>query len=253
MGRLNGKRAIVTGGASGIGRTDCELFHAEGARIMIADISEEKGQALATDLGDGAVFHKVNVANEDDWRKAIAQAVKLWGGLDILINNAGIATAGGPQGVEDVTIDEWRKIQAINVEGVVLGCKHAVPLMRDSGGGSIVNISSIAALVGTPNLAAYGASKAAVYQYSLTVALHCARKGYNIRCNTVHPGIVRTETLDKVFNEEEREVRRKAIPLGDFGTPADIAAAVLFLASDESKHITGTKLMVTGGIGISML
>lgn len=253
MGRLNGKRAIVTGGASGIGKADCKLLHREGARVIIADISEERGQALAAELGDNAEFQKLDVSNEENWKQVIMRIKELWDGLDILVNNAGIASAGGSQEVEDVTIDEWRKVMAVNVEGVVFGCKHAIPVMRESGGGSIINISSIAATVGTPSLSAYGASKAAVYQYTLTVALYCARKHYNIRCNSVHPGIVHTEILDKAFSKDELEARRKAIPLGDFGEPEDIANAVLFLASDESKHMTGSRLMVTGGIGISML
>ena len=253
MNRLEGKIAIITGGAAGIGRETVKRFVSEGARVVIADIQERAGEEVAAEIGSSARYEKLDVSHEESWAQVVAKTAEEWGGLDVLVNNAGISSAAGPQDPETVSVEEWRAVQRVNVEGIILGCKYALPIMKHARSASIVNISSIAALIGTPNLAAYGASKAAVYQYTKTVALHCARNRYPIRCNSVHPGIVRTEILDKVFSPEEQEVRRKAIPIGEFGEPGDVADAVIFLASDESKHVTGTKLMVTGGIGISML
>jgi 3(or 17)beta-hydroxysteroid dehydrogenase len=247
MGRLDGKVAIVTGGVSGIGRETVKVLCAEGARVMIADVAEPAGRELAAELGQGACFQSLDVRSEAQWKAAVASCVARWGRLDVLVNNAGINGSSQHQWPDSIDLEEWRKVQAVNVEGVLLGCKYAIPAMRDTGSGSIVNLSSMAGIVGTPNLTGYGASKAAVYQISKTVALHCARRKYPVRCNSVHPGMIKTQQLS-VFTPEELEVRRAAIPLGDFGTPRDVALAILFLASDESRYITGSRIVVDGGV-----
>jgi 3(or 17)beta-hydroxysteroid dehydrogenase len=247
MGRLEGKVALVTGGASGIGRETVSVFCAEGAKVMIADIADRAADALAAELGDSVVSQRLDVSDEEQWRKAISACVRMWGRLDILVNNAGITGSSTAQFPDSIDMGEWRTVQAVNVEGVMLGCKHAIPAMKASGDGTIINLSSMAGLVGTPNLTAYGASKAAVYQITKTVALHCARQGWPIRCNSVHPGMIETGQLN-VFTKEELDVRRSRVPMGRFGAPRDVALAILFLASDDSRYITGSRIMVDGGI-----
>ena len=252
MKRIEGKVAIVTGAASGLGRATAERLAEEGAIVIATDVSVDGAPPAGA-----AAFRVQDVRSEDGWKRLVAEVVAAHGGLDILVNNAGVGLVGGHhRGVEDTALEDWRTVQEVNVEGVFLGCKHAIPAMRTRGGGAIVNLSSVAALVPTPFLSAYGASKAAVAQLSRTVALHGAP--HKVRCNSVHPGQMITPMLDGlhatvgVETNQGAEAARAAflerIPLGEFGEARDIANAVLFLVSDEARHVTGTQLVVDGGM-----
>jgi 3(or 17)beta-hydroxysteroid dehydrogenase len=257
VSRLTGKVALVTGGASGIGRAIAERLSADGARVFISDIQTALGQSVAGEQHFEFLAH--DVANESQWLDVIRRIAAECGGLHILVNNAGILSPPSElANPETTTLSDWRRLFAVNVEGVFLGCKTAIPAMQACGGGSIINISSVAALLATPFATAYGASKATVRHLTKSVAQHCAERRLNIRCNSVHPGIVRTTALDKAFAEAaaQRGVsvevilkeRQGAVPMGEFATLKDIAAAVAFLASDESRHMTGAHLVIDGGL-----
>ncbi len=247
MGRVDNKIIIVTGAAAGIGYEIAKRLVAEGARVVLADVRAEAAAEAAASLGEAASGVALDVRDDVAWGRMMEQAVTRFGRIDAVVNNAGIAATSQPQDVEQVAVEDWRAIQAVNVEGVLLGCQHAIRTLRQAGG-SIVNLSSIAALVGTPTLAAYGASKAAVTQLTKTVALHCARKGYKIRCNSVHPGLVATGLFEATFSAEERAEKLKTIPLGEFAKPQEVAAMVLYLVSDESAHVTGARFVIDGGM-----
>ena len=261
MGRVAGKVALVTGGARGFGAATAKRLVEEGAKVMITDVLTAEGAATAQALGAACTFLRQDVTDEAQWRAAVDATVSTHGGLHILVNNAGIRLQGIPSGVEGMRLEDLRATMAVNVEGVALGCKHGVPAIRKCGGGSIVNLSSIAALLPTAGLLEYGMSKAAVRQLTLSVAAHCARKGMRIRCNSVHPGMMLTAMMDGILEDAASqgkttvdgamEARRKRIPLGEFGTPEDVANAVLFLASDESRYITGAALVVDGGVTLN--
>lgn len=254
-GRLQGKRAVVTGGANGIGFAIASRFAQEGASVLLTDINRNAAEKASQELG--VPYLVQDVSQEDGWRKMLGQVQERFAGLDVLVNNAGVGDLSGSDSPESTTLDDWRRIFQVNAEGVFLGCRQAIPLMAKQGG-SIINISSIAALVPTPFITAYGASKAAVLQLSRSVALYCAQNGYKIRCNTIHPGQISTPMHDKLMSDTARlagaafeDVRGdylSRIPLGEFGDPLDIANAALFLASDEAKHVTGAQLVVDGGM-----
>jgi len=249
MGRMDGKIALVTGGASGLGRESALLFAREGARVAITDINVEGGRAVAAEIGAAALFLEHYVTSEAQWIEAIDQTVAAFGGLHVLVNSAGI---GLSKSVEDTELEEWRRVHAIDLDGVFLGCKHAIAKIAASGGGSIVNISSIAGIIAGHNMAAYNSAKAGVRHLSKSVALHCARKGYNIRCNSVHPAFIDTPILDQ-YKERFGEAAAldkfaRQIPLGRVGQPREVAYAILYLASDESSFTTGTELIIDGGI-----
>ncbi|MEQ9520751.1 MAG: glucose 1-dehydrogenase [Parvibaculum sp.] len=264
MGRLNGKVALVTGGGSGIGRGAAIAMAAEGAKVFVTDIDAEGGNetvALIAKAGGQAKFATQDVVDEGRWAEIVSQTVAAFGGLNILLNNAGIAI-GAP--VTEMSLEDWRRQTAINVDGVFLGCKHAIPSMAESGGGSIVNVSSIAGFKGAPGLSGYCATKGAVRLFSKAVALECAQAQNNIRCNSIHPGIIDTAIWSKsiidgntfansdVMPEGANAIDAVALaaataPLGTVGLPADIAAGVVFLASDEARYITGTELVIDGG------
>jgi 3(or 17)beta-hydroxysteroid dehydrogenase len=246
-GRLAGKVAIVTGGGSGIGAAIVRRFRREAARVVVADIDLPAAEAIAAEPGAEAIAVAHDVRDEAAWRELIGRCEARFGGLHVLVNNAGIVGPDG-QDPERLTLDAWQAVVAVDAEGVFLGCKTAIPAIARAGGGAIVNISSIAALRPTPGLVAYGAAKAAVRQLTQSVALYCARNRLRIRCNSIHPGIVRTPMFEAAFDEAERRRRTDEVPLGRLGEPEDIAEAVLFLASDESSYITGAKLIVDGGI-----
>ena len=244
-GRVEDKVAIVTGGASGIGRGAAEALAREGARVVITDVQEELGRDAAKAIGGDAVFVRHDVTSEDSWRSAIAAALERFGRLDVLVNNAGIIIVVD---IEETTVEQWRKIMAVNAEGVFLGCKHAIPAMRRSGGGSIINLSSAAGLVGTPMFPAYSASKGAVRLLTKSVAAHCRNKGDAIRCNSIHPGgidtpllraITRTPSLPNL--EENLAAPGRALGMG---TPADIGHLVVYLASDESRFMNGSEVAI---------
>ncbi len=250
MARVEGKVALVTGGASGIGRACVRLLAAEGAKIVVTDINARGGRAVAAQLGEDALFVEHDVTDADIWQAAVEQAIAVYDGLHILVQSAGIAMNAS---VEDTSLDDWRRIHAVDLDGVFLGCKTAIPAMRDSGGGSIVNISSVSGIIAGHNLAAYNSAKAGVRLLSKSVALHCARTGAGIRCNSVHPSFIDTPMLAPVLehvgnNAAGRDKLARQVPLGRIGEADDVAYAVLYLASEESKFVTGAELVIDGGI-----
>ena len=252
MSRLNGKSIIVTGAASGIGNACAEVFVREGARVLVGDIDEKGGAETAKRLGDAAVFSKLDVQDEDDWRDAIDTALRHFGRLDGLGNIAGIDV--DDDNLEDCTPQSWSKTLRVNLDGVFLGTKHAILAMKASGGGSIVNISSIFGLVSDPygeNIA-YTASKGGVRLLSKSAAMYCAREGYAIRVNSIHPGFIETPMLTvDIERAADPEAERGAItarhPIGRLGRPQDIANTALYLLSEESAFVTGAELAVDGG------
>jgi 3(or 17)beta-hydroxysteroid dehydrogenase len=244
MGRLQGKRTLVTGAASGLGEAIARRYVAEGASVVLADIDVSGGEALAAELGDAARFVRLDVSDEDSWLAALGTCDR----LDVLVNNAGITTLGS---IEEVTLAQFMHEIEIDVVGVFLGCKHVIPLMREQGG-SIINMSSMAGVRAQGNLAAYNAAKAAVTHLTKSCALHFAEQGYGIRCNSVHPGAIHTPILDKVLAQSADP---KALysswvaihPIGRLGKPEEIAAIAVYLASDESAFATGAEFRVDGG------
>lgn len=248
VGRFLNKASIVTGAASGIGLATAQRLVAEGGNVLLTDLDEQAGSEAAQRLGPAARFRVHDAASEEDWESVVADCVSRFGRLDVLVNNAGVAFLAGQLPPEEVTLEEWQHVNAVNAAGVMLGCKHAIRAMKLSGGGAIVNIASIAATVASPLAVPYGASKAAVVQLTKTVAYDCARRGYNIRCNAVLPGTIET-TLYKTFSEEQRAANARGVPLGRVGTPEDVAMAVAFLASDDAGYITGAQIAVDGGLG----
>ena len=250
MGRVEGKVALITGGASGIGRASAELLAAEGARVVIADIDETGAAAVARGIGEAALMMRLDVTSEDDWRAAIAGTLEAFGQLHVLVNSAGVSVL---KNVEDTTLEEWRFVNGVNLDGTFLGCKHAIPAIKESGGGAIINLSSVSGLVGGHNLAAYNASKGGVRLLTKSVALHCARKGYNIRCNSVHPTFIDTPILEPILARAEdpelmRQKLARQVPIGRLGQPEEVAAGILYLASDESAFMTGAEFVLDGGV-----
>jgi len=245
MGRLDGKVALISGGARGQGATEAGLFVREGAKVVFGDILDEAGKQVETEIratGGEATYVHLDVTNENSWHAAVDTAVRLYGKLNILVNNAGIYIR---KRIEETTEDDLDQIMAVNVKGVFLGTKHALPAMRRAGGGSIINISSTAGLVGNPNGSpAYTATKGAVRLFTKATAVQHARD--NIRCNSVHPGPIETDMLKEATGGRE-EAYRQRVPLGRFGTTEDIAYGVLYLASDESSFVTGSELVIDGG------
>jgi 3(or 17)beta-hydroxysteroid dehydrogenase len=254
MGRVDGKIALVTGGANGIGQAVCRRLAEEGATVVIADVKAEAGQALAAELGAKAEFVSLDVRDEAAWQSVMDGVLTRHGRLDILVNNAGILATTQHQSIDDAGLDEWDAVQAVNAKGVFLGCRAGVKAMKAGGGGSIINLSSIAGIIATPLIVAYGASKGAVRQMTKSVAIDCARKGYRVRCNSVHPGLIDTnmgaESMGMGGGDPAENLKKRvaATPMGERGEPLDIANGILFLASDESKHMTGAELVIDGGL-----
>ncbi len=246
-GRLAGKTALITGAASGIGKAAARLFHAEGARVAATDRNEA---GLADLAGVAELVLAQDVTHEARWREVVDAVVAAFGKLDILVNSAGIALKGN---IETATLADFRRTEAVNVEGTFLGCREAIRVMKGSGGGSIVNLSSVAGIIGDAQSAAYCASKGAVRLLTKSAALHCGRAGYNIRLNSVHPSFADTPMVQELIAtsknpERVREGLMKAAPLGRMGRPEEVANAILYLASDESSFTTGIELMVDGGL-----
>ncbi len=258
MKRLDNKIALITGAGSGIGLATARLMADHGAVIIATDINGEAAQETAQELGNGTLFFQHDVSSEADWQRVKKAVMAKHGRLDVLVNNAGTSGPHAPQAPEFASLETWDKTNRINLGGVVLGCRTAIAMMKENGSGAIVNISSLAANMATPDFAPYGAGKAAVRQFSKSVALYCARKKYNIRCNSVLPGFIETpmgqEALEGSISGKKTdpvimaECIKKSIPLRIFGRPKDIAYAVLYLASDEAKFITGTDIIVDGGV-----
>ena len=245
MGRLDGKVAIISGGARGQGEVEARLFVQEGARVVFGDILDEEGKqveaAIREDGGEATYVH-LDVTQEADWQQAVAAAVSTYGKLDILVNNAGILRRDG---IEETSRELWDTVMAVNATGVFLGTKHAIPEMRKAGGGSIVNISSVSGMValGGP---AYNASKGAVRVFTKVTAIRHADD--NIRCNSIHPGPVRTPMTESTYSDPDMLAQRlRSMPLGRLGTSEDIAYGVLYLASDEAAYMTGSELVIDGG------
>ena len=252
MPRLKGKEVLVTGAAQGIGLSIAQLFVEQGALVYLSDIKDKQGQQETDKLGSKAHYLHLDVSQESDWIKA-KQVIQQ---CDIVINNAGITgflESKGPHDPENLDLESWHKVHKTNLDGVALGCKYAIKMMKKSNAASIVNISSRSGIVGIPAASAYASSKAAVRNHTKSVALYCAEQGYNIRCNSIHPGAILTPMWDAMLGEGE--ARKQAItqvaadiPLKTMGETIDVAYAALFLASDESKYITGIELNIDGGI-----
>ena len=247
--RLAGKTALVTGAGSGLGEATAKRFAEEGARVYVTDINLEAAQRVAADIGAAATAHYQDVTDEAAWDALMAEILSS-GPLHIVVNNAGIVISGS---VEDASLEDWRKTQAVNLDAVFLGTRAAIKAMKPQGG-SIINISSIEGLVGEAKAAAYNASKGGVRIFTKSAALHCAEEGYAIRVNSVHPGFILTPMVEQGLAQvdpDEIEALTtaflKQIPLGEMGMPRDIANGCLFLASEESRYMTGAELVIDGG------
>lgn len=251
MKRVEGKVALVTGASLGLGRAAAVMLAREGARVVLSDLKAEEGGQVAEEIvasGGEAMFLRQDVSNEEDWRRVMASVASRFGPLDVLVNNAGVALSAS---IEDTSLEQWRWLMGINLDGVFLGTRYAIAAMKDRGG-SIINLSSIEGLIGDPNLAAYNASKGGVRLLTKSAALHCAKAGYKIRVNSIHPGYIRTPMVEGyVAAQADANAAEAAIaalhPLGHLGEPNDIAYGVLYLASDESKFVTGAELVIDGG------
>lgn len=251
--RLKQKVALVTGGGSGIGAAICKRFAEEGAAVVVTDINADAANNTATTIansGGKALALQQDVCDESRWRSVVTETLRAFNGLDVLVNNAGIAIPGS---VEDTSLEDWRKTQSVNLDAVFLGTREAISAMKDSGG-SIINVSSIEGIIGEPLAAAYNASKGGVRIFTKSVALHCADNGYNVRVNSIHPGYIMTPLVTNAMDEFEPTEAEQlldrllaSIPMGAMGEPADIANGALFLASDESRYMTGSELVIDGG------
>ncbi len=253
MGRVENKIALITGAAQGLGAETARILAVEGASVVLTDINAEGVRQVAEEINtvgcDKAIAFGQDVSSEDGWQQTIEKIRDHFGRFDILVNNAGIGSIGN---VEDETLETWKHVHAVDLDSVFLGCKYGIPLMAESGGGSIINVSSISGIIAGHNLAAYNSAKAAVRHLSKSVALHCAHEGNKIRCNSVHPAFIDTPILDGLVGGSDRQAALdklgRQIPLGRVGQPEDVAYAVLYLASDESQFVTGTEIRIDGGI-----
>ncbi|MBX9720810.1 MAG: glucose 1-dehydrogenase [Candidatus Obscuribacterales bacterium] len=256
VGKLEGKVALITGSAQGIGEEAGIVLARAGAIVVVSDIQDEKGKKVVGKIGPSALYLHLDVRSEENWKQVMKTILQKFSKLDILVNNAGITgfqEGFGPQDPENATLESWRAVHEVNSDGVFLGCKYAIQAMKTNPGSSIINISSRSGLVGIPGAAAYASSKAAVRNHTKSVALYCASQGYPIRCNSIHPAAILTPMWEPMLgNGPERKDRMtqiaKDIPMQKMGMPDDVANAVLFLASDESKYITGIELTIDGGI-----
>ena len=246
MARLSGKVALISGGARGQGAEEETLFVQEGAKVIITDVLDDEGKKLEAELnetGGDAQYMPLDVTDENQWDSVIQRILEAHGQIDILVNNAGILLE---KGVEETSEEEWDRIQDVNSKGVFLGIRAVLPAMREAGSGSIVNISSVAGLIGSA-YAAYGASKGAVRLLTKSTAVQYGPEG--VRCNSVHPGVIETDMTEGMLSDPRtREIRLKNTPLGTFAVAKDVAYAVLYLASDESRYVTGSELVIDGGL-----
>ena len=257
MGQVQGKVALITGASAGIGAACAEALAVEGARVVLTDVDDTGGEALAAKLraaGYEALYLHQDVTDEARWAEVVATIEATYGRLDVLVSNAGIAIM---KPLVDMTLAEWRRQNAVNIDGVFLSVKYSIPAMRRAGGGSLILMSSIAGMRGSAGLAGYSASKGAVRFFAKSVALECAGARDGIRCNSVHPGVIETDIWQKMPQGspggrnapvDACQLAANIVPLGEAGTPADIAAGVVFLASDASRHMTGSELVIDGGV-----
>lgn len=250
MPGLNGKTCVVTGAARGIGRAIAARFHEEGARVFLTDIDVAAGTSSAAAIG--CAFIALDVREEGDWQR-LARAVPV---ADVVVNNAGVTgfeTGAGRHDPEHASLEDWRAVHRVNLDGTFLGCRYAIAAMKRAGTGSIINISSRSGLVGIPGAAAYASSKAAVRNHSKSVALYCAQQGWRIRCNSIHPAAILTPMWEPMLGTgPDREERMRALvadtPLRRFGTPDEVAAVAVMLASDEATYLTGAEINLDGGL-----
>lgn len=249
MGRVAGKVALITGAASGLGLEDARILAEEGAKVVITDVNVEKGEAAAKGIGSAATFIKHDVSSEEDWVRVIDQIKSHHGQLDILVNNAGVVVLSNPV---DCTLDEFRFANSIMSEGVFLGMKYSMQLLKDSTGGSIINMSSTASHLGYPIFFAYSAAKGAVRSMTKSMAMHCQAEGYAVRCNSIHAGGIETPMVQFAQGRAEEAPldipENKVLPADSLGTPRDVANMVLYLASDESRFVTGAEFVVDNGL-----
>lgn len=248
MGQLDGKAGIITGAASGIGAACARVLTREGARLVLTDVDQTGGERIADETGSTFIRH--DVTDEASWPAVVAAAVQVFGGLHILVANAGISMIGP---AIEMSLADWRRQIAVNVDGVFLSVKYCIPPMRRSGGGSIIMMSSVAGLRGSPGLAGYGASKGAIRLFAKSIALECAHIRDGIRVNSVHPGVIDTPIWSKVAPSKKAPLNPKlvaaaVVPLREAGTAEDVANGVLYLASDASRHVTGSELVIDGGM-----
>ena len=249
MARLEGKVALITGGASGIGAATGRLMVAEGARVALTDRDIALGEKVASEIGSAAKFLPHDVTCEEDWKRVVTDTEKAFGRLDVLMNCAGISVPGS---IDEASFEHWRETMSVNADGVFLGCKYGVEALRRAGAGSIINVSSTLGIRGASAFAAYCASKGAVAMLTKSVALRCAEARWNIRCNSIHPGAIDTPIMDPYISaapsrEEGLAGFGKLHPMGRVGQPHEVAALAVFLASDESSFITGVEIPVDGG------
>ena len=253
--RVDGKMSFVTGAAQGLGEAIAYMLAKEGSKVVLADINYDKvvsvSERINNEFPEQAFPIMLDVTSEDQWKESLIEAEKLMEGINVLVNNAGI---GGGTTIEDTDYETFQNVMKVDTDSVFLGCKYAIPIMKNYSPGSIINTSSISGLIAGHNMASYNTAKAGVWMLSKSVALHCARQAYNIRCNSIHPTFINTPILDNMLNRsnvERDELLMKLarqVPLGKVGEPNDVAYTVLFLASDESKFITGAEIKIDGGI-----
>jgi 3(or 17)beta-hydroxysteroid dehydrogenase len=250
MGRVSNKVVIITGAASGLGKADAIRLSDEGAKLVLTDINVQEGKQVVKECKNEALFFEQDVSQENSWSDLIKTTISEFGKLDVLVNNAGIARIGN---IESTTTDQWRDILRVNLDSVFFGCRAAIPEMSKSGGGSIINMSSTTALIGLSPYLAYSAAKGGIRSMTKSIAIHCQEQKNNIRCNSIHPGSIFTPMVDdalknlvgiKLMDQEDPEATRKAMGIGE---PLDVANLVLFLASEESKHINGAELVIDNG------
>ncbi len=244
MGRVEGKVVLVTGAASGVGKENALLLAREGARVVLTDVNVEGVQAVAREVGSAALALRHDIASDDDWDSVMVATLKQFGRLDVLVNNAAILAMGS---IEDTTLEAWQKMQRINADGYFLGCKYGVAALKEQGG-TIINMSSLAALAGLAHFCAYSASKGSVTALTRSVAAHCKQRGYKIRCNSVHPdGILTPMITSLMATIDPANITTQGDPMARMCLPQDIANLVLFLASDESRFINGSELRIDNG------
>ncbi len=253
QGRVSGKVVLLTGGAMGLGKAAAKALLAEGATVIITDIDEEAGAATAAELGENCTFIAQDVTDWDRWQEIITGIEKTVGRLDVLVNNAALTVFGS---IADISPEDFRRCYTVDVDSIFMGCKAAIPLMAQSGGGSIINFSSAAANKPNADLAAYNSAKAAVPMLTKSIALYCAREQNNVRVNSVQPGTILTPNVESVIAgtpdpNATREAFSIAQPIGRMGEPEDIAHLIVYLASDESKFATGAPFIVDGGLSIA--